>query len=162
VKPQPMDSSTRTGTGVVRNLSIDGSPNVDTKMEAATDEMSTARQRSGRPPRSEIPYSISHTGHATRKRLCGSADSDFLTTVRGTSLVGARSTFDMRRLCSVIHRISRLQCNAELLRPTSSPSINGSSFTSLTSLFLYTARFRVRPRRRGACHCPYSLARLSR
>jgi hypothetical protein len=39
-----MDSSTRTGTGVVRNLSIDGSPNVDTKMEAATDEMSTARQ----------------------------------------------------------------------------------------------------------------------
>ena len=61
--------------------------------------MSTARQSSERPPRSEIPCHISRTGYATRRphprgQQCGFR---LLGDSKGTSLVGVRSTFDIRR-----------------------------------------------------------------
>ena len=60
--------------------------------------MCTARQSSERPPRSESPCRISRTGYATRRlRLRGQqCGIRFHGHSKGTSLVGVRSTFDIR------------------------------------------------------------------
>ena len=60
--------------------------------------ISTARQSSERPPRSESPCRISRTGYATRRlRLRGQqCGIRFHGHSKGTSLVGVRSTFDIR------------------------------------------------------------------
>ena len=51
-----------------RSSESKGVQNVDANDEATTHKMSTARQSSGRLPRSGIPCRISHTGYATRRR----------------------------------------------------------------------------------------------